>query len=213
MRMISSSRIRAGEGGLLTDVLRHACARLVHGQVLRVRAIDPRDRAAAVVPGEPLADLGAPLSRLERRDSGLLADQSLVGPSCSDGIWNIRRQAVLMTIVDRHSERVHCASDHRELSDRKDRVHRLMRIVFGGQRAPRAIADERIDVQLVRGSKKGRFERIPPGCLWPASNARQFRTRDAGFPGAAGVLCPDVFRATQPGGPQNEQLAMARRQG
>src|SRR4029434_6279237 len=155
----------------------------------------------------------APLSRLERCDSGLLADQSLVGPSCCNGIRNVRRQAVLMTFVNRYSERVHCASDHRELSDGKDLVHRLTRIVFGGQRAPRAIADERIDVQLVGGSKKGRFERIPAGSLWPASDAREFRTRDAGFPGAAGVLRPDVFRATQPGGPQNEQLAMARRQG
>jgi hypothetical protein len=67
-------------------------------------------------------------------------------------------------------------------------------------------------MKLVCGSQQGGLERVPIRRLGTASDVDELRGRDAGTTSRIGVLRPDVVRAAQPGGSQDQQLSMPSRQ-
>src|SRR5687768_15333073 len=92
-----------GQRRLLADVLGDARARLIHGEVSRVSAVDPRHLPRAVS-GQPLAHVRRPFGRLERRNPRRFANQPLVGPFRGNRQRNPCWKTVRQAVVDRHAK-------------------------------------------------------------------------------------------------------------
>ena len=129
-----------------------------------------------------------------------------------DAVRHVCRDAIGVPRVGLIPQRVVHRTEREEVGDGHDRVHRVMHVVFGRQRRVVGIVDEGIAEQLIRDPQERGLECAPSLGIRPLGHTAHVAGRETSRPGRGHVLGPDVVVVHQPGRPQDENLAVARRQ-